>query len=57
MRSWRLLQKLKAGVPEDTLARMDAARGDDTRSAWLLQLRNAAECHARTFGIELSISP
>lgn len=25
-------------VPEDTLARIDSIRGDDTRSAWLVRL-------------------
>ena len=25
-------------VPEDTLARLDGARGDDTRTAWILRL-------------------
>ena len=29
---------LQLRVPEDTLARIDEARGDDSRSAWLLRL-------------------
>jgi hypothetical protein len=29
---------LQLRVPEDTLARLDDARGDDTRSAWMLRL-------------------
>lgn len=29
---------LQLRVPEDTLARIDQARGDDTRSAWVLRL-------------------
>ena len=29
---------LQLRVPEDTLARLDEARGDDTRSAWVLRL-------------------
>jgi hypothetical protein len=29
---------LQLRVPEDTLARIDGARGEDTRSAWLLRL-------------------
>ena len=29
---------LQLRVPEDTLTRNDGARGDDTRSAWVLRL-------------------
>lgn len=29
---------LQLRVPEDTLERLDAARGDDSRSAWVLRL-------------------
>ena len=29
---------LQLRVPEDTLARIDSARGGDTRSAWVLRL-------------------
>lgn len=29
---------LQLRVPEDTLARIDSARGEDTRSAWVLRL-------------------
>ena len=33
---------LQLRVPEDTLARVDAVRGNDTRSAWLLRLIDRA---------------